>query len=85
MTTPPHNPRGGIAGVWLLFCIAAGAAGLGFSFLSRGQSDFWIGAQPGGGAALGASAAVFVLIAVRLARVVLRARGDKGGGDGAHP
>lgn len=85
MTTPPNDPRGGIAGVWLVVCLAAGAGGLGFSFLSRGQSDFWIGAQPGGGAALGAAAAVFVLIAVRLARALLRARDDKGGGNGAHP
>jgi len=85
MRAPPPNPRGGIAGVWLVFSIAGAAAGLGLSILSRGPSEFWLGAEPGGGAAIGAGAAVFALLAARVARLALRARDPKGGGDGAHP
>lgn len=80
---PP--PRGGVAGLALLFCVTAAAAGVAFDFSARGPGGFWIGDAPGAAAAIGAGAAVLCAIAARLALLVF-APGKKGGGDaGAHP
>jgi hypothetical protein len=69
-------PRG-IAGPWFVICLAAMGAGLAFEFAARPHAVFWIGAQAGAGAAIGASAALFVVIASLLARALIARRGDK--------
>ncbi len=69
------TPRG-IAGPWFVICLAALGAGLAFEFAVPGQPAFWIGAQAGASAAIGAGAAVFVVIAALLARALLARRGD---------
>lgn len=80
---PP--PRGGVAGLALLFCVTAGAAGAAFDFGARGPGGFWIGDVPGAAAVIGAVGAVLCVIMARLALLVF-ARGKKGGGDaGGHP
>jgi len=76
-------PRGGIAGMVLLFCFTAAIAGFAMDF-SGDASGFWIGARPGGAAALGAAAAVFCVAAAQLARLVL-GRGDVGRRGDADP
>ncbi|MGE0741091.1 MAG: hypothetical protein AB7O98_07090 [Hyphomonadaceae bacterium] len=85
MTRTPLPPRGGIAALWVLFCAVALVAGVAFDFMLDSGGDFWIGAQPGGGAALGAGAAVFVIAAARIARWVLtqspKPRDAEGGAD----
>lgn len=73
------NPRGGIAGLAILLCFTAAAAGLAFDFATRGPGGFWIGAQPGAAAVIGLGAAVLVVIAARVAQFLF---GTKGGGDG---
>jgi len=75
---PP--PRGGISGLVLLFCFTAAAIALGFD-LTGDASGFWIGARPGGSAALGAAAALFCVVAVRLARMLLGRSAKEGSGD----
>jgi hypothetical protein len=85
MTRTPVPPRGGIAGLWLLFCAVAGGVGLAFDLGLNRASNFWIGAEPGGAAALGLAAAAFVVIAARLARLVLARRPTQHrGGDADH-
>lgn len=72
MSKRPQTPsQGGLFGVAILFCVAAALAGAGLEFLARGGEGFWIGARPGGAAALGAAAAVFAVICARLARWLL--------------
>ncbi|WP_135210766.1 hypothetical protein [Vitreimonas flagellata] len=72
MTKTPRAPsQGGLLGVATLFCAVAAAAGLAFDFVLRARDGFWIGAQPGGMAALGASAAIFAVLAARGARWLL--------------
>ena len=77
--TPP--PRGGIAGLVLLFCFSAALAGLAFDFSVRSPSGLWIGQQPGGAAAIGAAAAVFCVAAGHIARLLLGRGPAKGRGD----
>jgi hypothetical protein len=69
------SPRGGIAGAVLIFCLAAAAVGFALDFGAGDASGFWIGARPGGAAAIGALAAIFCVAAARIARIVL-GRGD---------
>jgi hypothetical protein len=78
---PP--PRGGIAGLVVLFCFTAAVIGLGFD-LTGDRSGFWLGARPGGAAAIGAAAAVFCVAAAQLARILL-GRNEAKGGRGADP
>lgn len=74
MSNVTHNRRrGGAAGMVVLFSLAALGAGLGFDFAAR-QSAFWIGAEPGGAAAIGAGAVAFVVLAGRLIRLVFAVR-----------
>src|SRR5262249_49168093 len=67
--TPP--PKSGIAGVLLVFCIAALLAGIGFDLGAGARTRFWIGDQVGAAAAIGGAAAVFAVIAARVARLAL--------------
>lgn len=69
--TPRAPSQGGLLGVATLFCGVAAIAGLAFDFALRGPGGFWIGAQPGGAAAIGASAAIFAVLAARVARLIL--------------
>lgn len=73
MSTAP-KPRGGIAGFMLLCCLTAAAVGIALD-VQGGMSGFWVGAKPGGAAAIGAAAAVFCVVGGRLARMLL-GRGD---------
>jgi hypothetical protein len=79
---PP--PRGGIAGLVLIFCLAAAVAGLGFDFGADDARSFWIGARPGAAAAIGCGGAVFCVLAGQIARFAL-GRKDAKGSDNAHP
>jgi hypothetical protein len=63
-------PRGGIAGLVLLFCFTGAIAGFAMDFAGD-ASGFWIGARPGGAAAIGAAAAAFCVLAGQLARLAL--------------
>ena len=82
MTRTPAPPRGGIAGLLLVFCLAAGAAGLGFDLGLDARPNFWIGAQPGAAAALGVGAAVFAILGARGAQLLLGRQRRKGSGGG---
>lgn len=80
---PP--PKGGVAGLALLFCVTAAGAGAAFDFTMRGPGGFWLGDVPGAAAVIGAGAALVCVIAMRAA-LFLFARKDDGGGDaGGHP
>ena len=73
-----RNNSGGAAGPLFLVCAAAAAAGTAFDFNLAAASSFWLGAQPGGAAALGALAAAFAVLAGYGARALLeRASKDK--------
>lgn len=74
------TPRAGASGPWFVVCIAMLAGGLGLEFTSDAVPAFWVGAEPGAAAAIGAGAAVFAVIAANLARFVL-ARGREGSDD----
>jgi membrane associated rhomboid family serine protease len=72
MTRTPRAPsQGGLLGVATLVCGVAAITGLAFDFSMRGFGGFWVGAQSGGAAAIGASAAIFVVLAARSARWLL--------------
>lgn len=77
--TPP--PRGGIAGLAILFCFTAAAAGVALDFATRAPGGFWVAAQPGAMAAIGLGSALFVVVAARLAQFLFVNR-SKEGGDG---
>jgi hypothetical protein len=80
MTRTPTPPRGGIAGLLFVFCIAACAVGLGFDFGLEARSEFWIGARPGAAAALGVGGAVLAVLGGRAAQALL-GRVRREGGD----
>jgi hypothetical protein len=90
MSKRPQPPsQSGLVGVAILFCFVAAAVGLGFDFAVRARGNFWIGAEPGGAAAIGAGAAVFSVLAARAALLILRRRPpapieEEGGDAGAH-
>jgi len=67
-------PRGGVAGLALLFCFTAAALGLAFEFGLGAPGGFWIGAQPGAAAIIGAGAAIACALAARLAHLVFGKR-----------
>jgi len=54
-----------------LFSVVVFAAGLGFDLMRRDVSAFWIGAEPGARAVLGALAGIIVLAAAHVLRLVL--------------
>jgi hypothetical protein len=72
----------------MLFCFSAGAAGLAFDVLRDAPGAFWILAEPGGRALLGAGAVAAIVLIAHAARWLL-ARGahtEKGGRDARdHP
>lgn len=84
---PPS--QSGLVGVAVLVGFVAAAIGLAFDFAVRARDNFWMGAEPGGAAALGAGAAVFTVLAARAALLILRRRppapvGEEGDDAGAH-
>lgn len=86
MSRKPLPSRGGVAGVALLFCASGGAAGLAFEFIRNAPGAFWIMAEPGGRAALGAGAVTAIVLIAHAARWLLARREEKGGADvGDHP
>jgi len=70
-----------VAVIVLVFCALAAIAGLALD-LSGEPSGFWIGARPGGAAAIGAAAALFCYLANQLSRLLLRrdAKGNRDAG-----
>jgi len=71
MSNAQTPKRGGAAAMLLLFCLAAGGAGLAFDLTSDTARGFWLGAQPGAAAVIGVAAAVFVVACGHLARWLL--------------
>lgn len=85
MSLPQPPQRGGVAGLAFLFCATALGAGLAFDFMTH-EHGFWVGAEPGGRALIGAAAVVFVVLAARVLQFVLSRSDDKGGrGGSVHP
>lgn len=80
MTKQTKPASGGVAGVLFVCCAAAAAAGVVFDVFSNEDAAFWLGAQAGGAAAIGAGAAAFAVIAAYAARYLLM--GGRGKGDG---
>lgn len=64
----------GMGGVLVLICAAAAAAGVAGDFINTQDTPFWLGAETGGAAAIGAGAAAFVVLAGFAARLVLAGR-----------
>ena len=63
MTDDLQPPRGGAAGLWLLFCAVGGGAGLAFDLVLHPGRGFWLGAEPGARAVIGATVALFAVAA----------------------
>ena len=85
MTTSTPS-RSGAAGMLFLFAIALGGAGLAFDLALNHERGFWIGAEPGARAVIGAAAGIFVVAAAHIVRLLLgRALDGKGAGDGDQP
>lgn len=86
MTRPAA--RGGVAGTFFLLCAACLIGGLAFDFGLQKTTGFWLAAQPGAGAAIGAGAAAFVVAAALVGRILLGRRvaeaEPKGGRVGGH-
>lgn len=84
---PLPSARGGVAGLALLFCATAGGVGLAFDLLRDNPSgSFWLLAEPGGRALLGAGAVTAIVLIVHAARWLLARRAEKGERDaGDHP
>lgn len=74
MSNADKPARGGAAGILFLACVAGGGAALAFDLTLNGDYGFWLGAQPGARAVIGALAAVFVIFAGHLARALLARR-----------
>jgi hypothetical protein len=76
---PPPKSRG-ISGLLLLFCVAGGAAGLGFDLFGDMGQRFGVAAQPGGRAVLGLGVAAVLVLASFAMRWALgrTARDDEG-------
>jgi hypothetical protein len=66
--------RGGIAGLLLVFCLAALIGGLAVDYLASARGGFWIDAQFGAAAAVGAGAAAFALVSARVTRLLFGRR-----------
>jgi hypothetical protein len=65
----------GAAGVLFLFALALGGGGLAFDLMLNQERGFWLLADPGMGAALGACAGVVVVLAGYALRTLLKHRG----------
>ncbi|MGE0596615.1 MAG: hypothetical protein AB7P07_09615 [Hyphomonadaceae bacterium] len=72
--TPPLRKRSGAAGMLLLFSVAFGGVGLAFDVTGEFER-FWLGAEPGARALIGAVAAGLVVAAAHLLRLLLARRG----------
>jgi hypothetical protein len=72
MIKPALSPsRGGIVGMLLLFCSAAGGAGLAFDFSANGGPNFWVLENPGMRALIGGGVALALVIAALALRLLL--------------
>ncbi len=72
MTKPSKKTEGGgIGGVLFLCSAAVAAAGITADFLAHDDPAFWLGAQDGGAAAMGAGAAAFAVFSAYVARALL--------------
>jgi len=81
MTARTPAPRNGIAGVLLVFSIAALLTGLGFDLGAGAHIQFWIADQPGAAAAMGVASAVCAVVLARLMRLVLARESSDAGAD----
>lgn len=81
MIKPPPPKSRGIAGVMLLFCVAAGAAGLGFDLFAGMEGRFGVATQAGARAVLGLGVAAVLVLASHALRWALgRKATDETGG-----
>lgn len=78
MIKPPPPKSRGVAGVWLLFCVSALAAGLGFDLFGEMGPRFSIAAQPGARALLGLGVAVVLVLVAHALRWALGRKDEKG-------
>lgn len=81
MSSPKPPRNAGMGGVLFLFCAAATAAGVGGDFLNTQDTPFWLGAETGGAAAIGAGAAAFVVLTGFAARLLLAGRQKEAKGE----
>lgn len=72
--TSPHSPRGGAAGMLILFSLAIGVVGMGFDFGASRTRAFWVGAEPGARALIAVGAIVLVILAAHVLRLTLARR-----------
>jgi hypothetical protein len=79
MSAPEPRARGGVAGPWLVTCLAALAAGLIFDFTGAHPPAFWALAAPGLASLIGLGAALVIVAASHVARLLLTRR--EGGRD----
>ena len=68
------NRKRGIAGIAFALCAALTVLGLAIEVLRGPAPAFWIGAEPGARAVIGAGAAVVVIAAAALLRMMLGVR-----------
>ena len=76
--TNPNLPRGGAAGMLILFSLALGAAGVAFDFGANRTRAFWVGAEPGARALIGFAAIIMVIVAAHVLRLILARGPGKG-------
>ena len=82
------NRKRGIAWIAFLICGAIAGLGLAIEFMRGPAPAFWIGAESGARAILGAGAAIVVIAAAALLRLTLGSRTETGKGTrhaGDHP
>ena len=68
---PPEPPRRGAAGVLFIVCLLAAAGGYWLDANVEAPPAAWIGMRPAAAAAIGAGAALFVIVSLRLGRLLL--------------
>jgi hypothetical protein len=73
---PPSSTTGRLAGLLLLMSVLVGGIGLAFDFLAASGARFWLMAEPGYRALLGAGTAVAAILAGHLLRLLLGRRLD---------
>lgn len=71
------SSRAGVGGVLLVCCLALAVAGVGADAFIDRESAFWLGAEAGGAAAIGAGAAAFAILASFAARFILAPRATR--------
>lgn len=89
MTRPPQtSTKRGITGLLMLFCLMSAGLGLAFDFAAGANSRFWLAAEPGARAVLGAGTVLTAIAVAHVLRLLLRRRArqkpGRGGADADH-